>query len=59
MKITVYPFSKNHSADADPLVPALKLSTNLTVLCSRGTVVPPDCKQTQLVIPTTIINKKY
>lgn len=42
IKITAYSWSKKYSADADPLVPALKLSTNLTVLCSKGTVVPPD-----------------
>lgn len=41
--ITQYPFSRKFSVDAEPLVPALKLSTNRTVLCSRGTVVPPDC----------------
>lgn len=33
----------NYSAEADPLVPAEKLSTNRTVLYSNGTVVPPDC----------------
>ena len=31
-----------YSADMDPLVPLLKLSTCLTVCCSRGTNVPPD-----------------
>lgn len=35
---------KTHSVEADPLVPALKLSTKRTVLSSIGTVVPPDCK---------------
>lgn len=43
IKITAYPCSKKYSAETDPLVPALKLSTNLTVLCSKGTVVPPLC----------------
>lgn len=43
IKITAYPCSKKYSAERDPLVPALKLSTNLTVLCSRGIVVPPLC----------------
>jgi len=33
---------KGYSAEAEPLVPALKLSTNLTVWFSSGTVVPPD-----------------
>ena len=40
--ITAYPFSKKYSALVAPLVPALKLSINLTVLFSNGTVVPPD-----------------
>lgn len=39
-----------YSAEAAPRVPAEKLSTKRTVLCSRGTVVPPDCgcKPTQV-----------
>ena len=41
-KMTANPFLRKYSADADPLVPALKLSTNLTVLISKGTVVPPE-----------------
>lgn len=40
-----YPLSRKYSADAEPLVPALKLSTKRTVLCSKGTVVPPDYKK--------------
>jgi hypothetical protein len=31
-----------HSAEADPRVPAEKLSTKRTVLYSKGTIVPPD-----------------
>ena len=42
--MTWYPISRKYSAEAEPLVPALKLSINLTVFCSKGTVVPPDCK---------------
>ena len=34
--------ARTHSADAEPLVPAEKLSTKRTQLCSNGTVVPPD-----------------
>lgn len=41
---------KGYSAEEAPLVPALKLSTNLTVLCSRGTVVPPDYKRMKKII---------
>jgi hypothetical protein len=41
-KITAYPVFKKYSAEAEPLVPALKLSTNLTVFNSNGTEVPPD-----------------
>ena len=37
--------SDTYSADEAPLVPAEKLSTKRTVLCSRGTVVPPDFGQ--------------
>jgi hypothetical protein len=33
---------EGYSAEADPLVPILKLSIYLTVLPSKGTVVPPD-----------------
>ena len=33
---------KGYSAEAAPLDPELKLSINLTVLASKGTVVPPD-----------------
>lgn len=40
--ITKYPASRKYSAEADPLVPALKLSMKRMVLCSKGTVVPPD-----------------
>lgn len=40
-----YPLSRKYSVDAEPLVPALKLSTKRTVLCSKGTVVPPDYKK--------------
>ena len=51
-KITWYPASRKYSAEADPLVPALKLSMKRTVFCSRGTVVPPDCRETK----TNILN---
>ena len=40
----------NYSAEADPLVPAEKLSTNRTVLYSNGTVVPPDCSLKAIII---------
>jgi len=40
--MTTYPELRKYSADAEPLVPILKLSTNRTVFCSIGTVVPPD-----------------
>lgn len=43
IKITAYPLCKKYSAEMDPLDPALKLSTNRTVLCSKGVVVPPLC----------------
>lgn len=36
----------SYSAEAEPRVPAEKLSMNLTVFCSTGTVVPPDWTQT-------------
>lgn len=42
MKMTAYPCSRKYSVDAAPRLPALKLSTKRTVLCSKGTVVPPD-----------------
>lgn len=42
--MTAYPFSRKYSAEAEPLVPTLKLSTKRTVFCSIGTVVPPDYK---------------
>lgn len=41
MNITAYPRSNKYSVETEPRVPAEKLSTNRTVLCSRGTVVPP------------------
>ena len=40
-KITEYPCFKKYSAEVDPLDPPLKLSKNLTVFFSIGTVVPP------------------
>ena len=45
MKMTAYPCSRKYSAEEAPRVPALKLSTKRTVLCSSGTVVPPDWKR--------------
>jgi len=46
MKPRMRPVSicNGYSAEAEPLVPMLKLSINLTVFPSSGTVVPPDCK---------------
>jgi hypothetical protein len=46
--MTAYPFNKKYSADADPLVPAEKLSKKRTVFASKGTVVPPDVINTIL-----------
>ena len=37
---------KGYSAEDDPRVPTLKLSMYRTVRLSRGTVVPPDWKDT-------------
>ena len=39
----VVPICVSYSADVAPRMPELKLSRNLTVSCSSGTVVPPDC----------------
>lgn len=47
----------SYSAEADPLVPAEKLSTNRTVLYSNGTVVPPDCSL-EAIINILILKKK-
>jgi hypothetical protein len=38
------------SAEAEPLVPWLKLSINRTVFSSSGTVVPPDVMKTNLLL---------
>ena len=40
--MTAYPASRKCSADVAPRVPEEKLSINRTVLCSSGTVVPPE-----------------
>ena len=53
MSITDFMFKpqsdKGYSVDVAPLVPTLKLSINLTVRLSRGTVVPPDLKMVQII----------
>eukprot|EP00982_Pelagococcus_subviridis_P004790 29345-Pelagococcus_subviridis.AAC.4 len=41
-KMTAYPRSRRHSADAAPRVPLLKLSINRTADLSSGAVVPPE-----------------
>lgn len=40
--MTAYPSLRKYSAEVAPLVPAEKLSINLTVWFSSGTVVPPE-----------------